>query len=308
MTSRGGTNRQSPTPHTTDILALLKSKGLDPKKITRNYGVAIPDPAGRFVQRFRIKAKRNSKPKKSAFHRLHPGDPSRYVCKTLPLDSGVRVIAVPPLGRKCGMCFPRARAAKDTNHRSMEVPQNVGRRKRQRSLGAPGPKGRGEEDRTRDSPQARRDELAVTLGSVAEYVQADDIHFAAGIPEEGCEPATHPAKWLLTRRTVLGPIGIGDDQEEMLGVSADMGFPKVLDVVIVVDRATPLHFSEDSPARPNWVVEVRSGSCHDPHVSGKEDLFLEPELSLKQFRDDGLDRTTLSPMNVRFLDCRLVLL
>lgn len=175
-------------------------------------------------------------------------------------------------------------------------------------LGAPGPKGRGEEDRSRGLPQARRDELAATLCPVAEDVQADDIHFATGIAEERGEAATHPAEWLLARRTVLGPIRIGDDQEEVLGVSADMGFPKVLDVVVIVDSSTPFHFSEDSPARPNWVVEVRSGLCHDPHVSGEEDLLLEPESSREQLRDDGLDRTALRPMDVRFLDFRLVLL
>jgi len=182
-------------------------------------------------------------------------------------------------------------------------PAGAGRMEGHPSLGAIEPKGRGEEDRTRRSPQARRDELGAAFGSIAEYVQADDIYFATGIPEEGCEPATHPAEWLLTRRTVLGPIGIGDDQEEMLGISTDMGFPKVLNVVIVVDSSTPLYLSEDSPTRPNWVVEVRSGSRHDPHVSGEEDLLLEPELSPKQFSDDGLDCTALSPMNVRFLDC-----
>lgn len=175
-------------------------------------------------------------------------------------------------------------------------------------MGAPGPRGRGEEDRSRGSAQAHRDELAVTLCSVSEYVQTDDIHFATGIAEEGCEATAHPAEWLLARRTVLGPIRVGDDQEEMLGVSADMCFPEVLDVVIVIDSSTPLYLSEDSAAQPNWVVEVWSGPCHDPHVSGEEDLLLESELVPEQFRDDGLDGTALRPMDVRFLDCRPMLL
>lgn len=130
--SEGRGTHQSPAPRTTGLLALIKSKGLDPRKVTRRYGVAIPDPAGRFVQRFRIKAKRNSNPRNSVFHHVHPADPSRYVCKTPPLDSDVRVIAVPPLGRKCGICFPRVGANKDTDPRIMEIAQNVGRGKRQR--------------------------------------------------------------------------------------------------------------------------------------------------------------------------------
>ena len=132
MPSDGRAKHESPTPHTTDLLALIKSKGLDPRKVTRRYGVAIPDPAGRFVQRFRAKAPRNANPKNSVFHHVHPADPSRYVCKTPPLDSDVRVIAVPPLGRKCGICFPRAGAKRATDPRSMEIAQNVGRGKRQR--------------------------------------------------------------------------------------------------------------------------------------------------------------------------------
>ena len=132
MPSKGHAKHQPPTPRTTGLLALIKSKGLDPRRVTRSYGVAIPDPAGRFVQRFRVKAKRNSNPKNSVFHHVHPVDPSRYVCKTTPLDSDVRVIAVPPLGRKCAICFPRAGVNNDADPRSMEISQNVGRGKRQR--------------------------------------------------------------------------------------------------------------------------------------------------------------------------------
>ena len=139
-------------------------------------------------------------------------------------------------------------------------------------------------------------------------MQTDDIHFATGIAEERREAAANPAEWLLARRTVLGPVRIGNDQEEMLGVSADMCFPKVLDVVIVVDSSTPLHLSEDPAAQTNWVVEVWSGSRHDPHVSGEENLLLESELVPEQCRDDGLDGTALRPMDVRFLDFRLMLL
>ena len=170
------------------------------------------------------------------------------------------------------------------------------------------PKNGGDDDRSRGAPQTRREVLEVTLRPIAEYVQADDIHFAAGIAEEGCEAATNPAEGLLTRRPVLGPIRIGDDEEEMLGVSADMGFPKVLDVVVVVYSPTPFDFSEDSSATPNLEVEVGSGSGHDTHVSREKHLLFEPKPSREQFRDDGLDRAALRPMDVRLLDCRLMLL
>lgn len=128
-----GRSRREPTEMSPDqLLALIRSKGLDPRTVTRRYGVAIPDPNGRFIQRFREGKKRNSSPKNSAFHRVNPENPKRYACKLSPLDSDVRVLAVPPQGRKCGACFPEVSEGKDKDPRGREVLQSVGRGKRQR--------------------------------------------------------------------------------------------------------------------------------------------------------------------------------
>jgi hypothetical protein len=132
MKGKSRSRREDPEFSPDELLALVQSKGLDPRTVTRRYGVAIPDPNGRFVQRFREGKKRNSSPKNSAYHRVNPENSKRYVCKLTPQASDVRVLAVPPQGRKCGVCFPEVVEGRDKDPRGKEVLQSVGRGKRQR--------------------------------------------------------------------------------------------------------------------------------------------------------------------------------
>jgi hypothetical protein len=62
-------------------------------------------------------------------------------------------------------------------------------------------------------------------GSVAEYVDADDIDFSPWVAKEGPESAGDDGERLLARRAILTPVAIRDQEEEVLGVGCDVGLP-----------------------------------------------------------------------------------
>src|SRR5450756_2592607 len=70
--------------------------------------------------------------------------------------------------------------------------------------------------------------------AVAEDVDADDVDLTSRITEERAEADEDPGVWVFACGAGLVPVGVGDDEEEVLGVGGDVGLPEVLEVVVAV--------------------------------------------------------------------------
>jgi hypothetical protein len=115
---------------------------------------------------------------------------------------------------------------------------------------------------------------------------------ATGVSSDGSRPAQ------------LVPVRVRHDEEQVLGVGADVGLPHVLEVVVVVRRSHALDLREDSAPRGETIEEV--GACvGDQAVLGREHDFLaEAKSGPEQVGHDGLDRPALRAVHVHGVDGR----
>lgn len=136
--------------------------------------------------------------------------------------------------------------------------------------------------------------------SVAEDVETQNVDFAPRIAEEGGEAIDDASVWSLSDSTSCGPIGVRDHEKQVLGIWRDVGFPQIFQVMVVVDGSSPLHLREDPPVSGKAIEEVRARPGDEPVVRGENYLFTETELSRQQIGNDGLDRATLSSVDMRY--------
>lgn len=114
------------------LLNLIKSLGMNPKVASERYRVAIPDRNGPVVQSPRRSKTGKINFKKSIFHRFQPQTANGYACKNPRGEDDRRVVAIPPGGTVCGVCFPSVIAQRERAAKKPMIVSPVGRGKRQR--------------------------------------------------------------------------------------------------------------------------------------------------------------------------------
>ena len=75
--------------------------------------------------------------------------------------------------------------------------------------------------------------------AVSEDVDADDVDLTSRITEERAEADEDPGVGVFASGAGLVPVGVGDDEEEVLGVGRDVGLPEVLEVVVCLLYTSP---------------------------------------------------------------------
>lgn len=138
--------------------------------------------------------------------------------------------------------------------------------------------------------------------AVAEDVEADHVDLAARVSEEGAEPGQHPVERPLPGRAGLVPVGVGDDQEEVLGVRSDVRLPDVLEVMVVGGGAATLDLGDDSAPGAQGVDEVGPCLGDKPVARGEDHLLPEAQVLAEHGRDDRLDRARLCAVDVDEVD------
>src|SRR5450830_1462270 len=138
--------------------------------------------------------------------------------------------------------------------------------------------------------------------AVAEDVDADDVDLTSRITEERAEADEDPGVGVFASGAGLVPVGVGDDEEEVLGVGGDVGLPEVLEVVVVGRGPAALDLGDDPAAGAQAVDEV-GARMGDESVAGCQDDFLaEPEVFPQQGGDDRLDGAALRAVDVDEVD------
>jgi hypothetical protein len=141
-----------------------------------------------------------------------------------------------------------------------------------------------------------------TEPAVPEYVAREHVDLATGVAEECPHAVCHPQERPLARQAGLLPVGVRNDEEQMLRVLGKVCFPDVLEVVVVGHRAASLDLRDDPLAWADPVEEVRPGPWHDAVLGGQQHLFVEPETILEDRGHDRLHRGTAGTVDMSQVD------
>jgi len=138
--------------------------------------------------------------------------------------------------------------------------------------------------------------------AVAEDMEADDVDLASGIAEERSQAKQDPGVGVLACSAGLVPVGVRDNEEQVLGIRSDVRLPEVLEVVVVRRGATALDLGDDAAARSEAVDEIRPCVGDEAVAGGEYDFLAETEVFPQEAGDDRLDCAALSAVDVDEVD------